>query len=268
MREPPFAGRLGRAAVRLAAAFAVIALATAPSMSAEIRVYSSGAPAEVAKALAARFADATGHRVSLTSATIAEIQQKLAAGEPPDVVILPSPAIEARDKAGMLRKGSRVDLARVGIGVAVRAGANLPDVATVDSVRRMLIEARSIVHPDPQGGGFAGAELARMMARLGVAEIVKPKVMFMFAIGGGLAAVAKGDIEIGLFNISEILPAEGVTLVGPLPAELQSYITFSGAVHVASTVPDAGLSLLRALSDRGARDAWRTGGFEPLRGDP
>jgi molybdate transport system substrate-binding protein len=255
---------LGRAAVWSATMLAVFALGLTPSASAELRVFSSGAPAEVAKVLAARFAETTGHRIVFTVGTVREIQAKLSAAEKPDVVILPTAAIEALDKARTLAGSSRADLARVGIGVAIRAGANLPDISTADAVRKALLEARSIVHADPRGGGFAGAHIARVMAQLGIAEAVTPKVTFRFAIAGGLAGVAKGDAEIGLYNISEILAAKGVTLVGPLPPELQSYIAFSGAAHGGSTSPEAALSLLRSLSAKSARDAWQSGGFEPL----
>jgi molybdate transport system substrate-binding protein len=255
---------LGRAAAWSATALAVFALGLAPSASAELRVFSSGAPAEVAKVLAARFAETTGHRVVFTVGTVRDIQARLSAAEKPDVVILPTAAIQALDKAGTLAGSSRADLARVGIGVAVRAGANLPDISTADAVRKVLREARSIVHADPLGGGFAGAQIARMMAQLGIAEAVKPKVTFMFAIAGGLASVANGDADIGLYNISEILAAKGVTLVGPLPPELQSYIVFSGAVHGGSTSPEAAQTFLRSLSAKNARDAWQAGGFEPL----
>ena len=245
-------------------AVSILALATQASLAADLQVYSSGAPAQVAQSLAARFFDATGHRVVLTSATIVEIKRKLAAGDKPDAIILPAPTIEAMDKAGNLVAGSRIELARVGIGVAVRAGAPLPDISAEDAVRKLLVDARSIVHPDPVGGGFAGAQIARMIARLGIADLVTPKTSYMFAFGGGTAAVAKGDAEIGLFNISEIIIDKGVTLVGPLPQELQSYIVFAGAVHAASASPDSARAFLRALAAPDAHDAWMRGGLEPL----
>jgi molybdate transport system substrate-binding protein len=245
-------------------AFVILLLAAAPSLAADLRVYSSGAPGQVAQGLAARFFDATGHRVTLTSATIAEMQRKLAAGEKPDAIILPAPTIAALDKAGSLVAGSRVDLARVGVGVAVRAGAALPDISTPDALRTLQVGARSIVHPDPVGAGFAGAQIARMMTRLGIADVVKPKTSYKFAIGGGTAAVANGEAEIGLFNISEIIADKGVALVGPLPQPLQSYIVFTGAVHAASASPDAARAFLRALTDPEAREAWTRGGLEPL----
>jgi molybdate transport system substrate-binding protein len=240
-----------------------ILLAAPASRAADLQVYSSGAPAQVAQSLAARFLATTGHRVVLTSATIAEMQRRLAAGERPDAIILPAPTIEALDKAGSLVAGSRIDLARVGVGVAVRAGARLPDISTPDALRKLLVDARSIVHADPVGGGFAGAQIARMIARLGIADVVKAKTSYRFAIGGGTAAVANGEAEIGLFNISEIIIDKGVTLAGPLPPELQSYIVFAGAVHAGSAEPDAARAFLRALVAPAARAAWTKAGLEP-----
>jgi molybdate transport system substrate-binding protein len=241
----------------------MLALTTRPALAADLQVYSSGAPAQVVQAIATTFSRATGHRVSVTVATVAEVKQKLSAAPAPDVVILPAPVIGALDKAGSFASGSLTELARVGIGVAVRAGAPLPDISTEDAVRNMLVSARSIVHSDPAGGGFAGAEVARMITRLGIADQVKPKTSYMFAIGGGTAAVARGDVEIGLFNVSEIIADKGVMLVGPLPPSLQSYITFVGAVHAGSALPDAARAFLRALGAPEARDAWTSAGFEP-----
>jgi molybdate transport system substrate-binding protein len=254
---------LGTAAVWSVTTLALFAVGTKPSMSADVRVFTSGAPAAVEQVLATKFSETTGHRVAITVQTLSAIKEKSAA-ESPDIVVLPTPAIEELDKGGTLRPGSRIDLARVGIGVAVREGAPLPDISSVEAVRKMLLDARSIVHPDPQGGGLTGAHLSRMIARMGIADAVKPKLTLLFAIGGGVAAVAKGEAEIGLFNISEILPVKGVTLVGPLPPELQSYINFSGAIHAGSLSPDPAKAFLQALADPGARDAWKTGGFESV----
>jgi molybdate transport system substrate-binding protein len=176
------------------------------------------------------------------------------------------PVIDALEQAGALRPGSRVDVARVGVGVVVRAGAPLPDISSVDAVRKLLLAARSIVYPDPIGGGVTGPALARMMARLGIADAVGPKVTLMQAIAGGVALVAKGEVELGLFNISEVLPVKGVTLVGPLPSELQSYIVFTAAIHAGSTAPAPAAAVIELLSDPVAREHWKAGGLESLRG--
>jgi molybdate transport system substrate-binding protein len=117
--------------------------------AADISVFSSGAPAEVEKVLAAQFTREGGYRVVFTVANPAIIQRKLSAGETPDIVILPAPIIESLVKTGVLGPASRVDLARVGVGLVVREGAPLPDISTADGVRTALLRARSIVIPDP-----------------------------------------------------------------------------------------------------------------------
>ncbi len=245
-----------------AIALALWGLGTQPSVSADIGVYTSAAPAEVEKMLAAQFTEATGNRILFTIGTVREIQEALARSGTPDIVVLPAPALDAPQNVARFRPGSRIDLARVGIGVAVRDGAPLPDISTVDALRRTLLAARSIAHPDPLGGGFAGQQIARMFTRLGIAQVLEPRVKLAYAAVGGVAQVANGEAEIGLFNISEILPVKGVTLVGPLVPELQSYITFSAAQDVRGLAGEPAAGFLRSLSEAHAGGAWSTGGFE------
>jgi molybdate transport system substrate-binding protein len=256
---------LRQPAARALCGLAFLAFVAHPAAGAEIRVFSSGAPAEVEKRLAATFTQATGHQVIFTVATPADIQARLKGGETPDVVVLPAPIIATLTQSGTLRPG-RVDVARVGIGVIVREGAPRPDISTVDAVRQMLLAARSIVHPDPAGGGLAGVALSRMVAEMGIADAVKPKLTYMFAINGGATLVAKGEAEVGLFNISEVLSAKGITLVGALPAAVQSYIVFAAAIHARSAAPDPAQALIKALSDPAAREQWKAGGLESLAG--
>jgi molybdate transport system substrate-binding protein len=181
----------------------------------------------VEKILAAKFTEATGNRVLFTVGTVKEIQDRLSGLEKPDLVVLPTPSLEVVDKAAGLRPGSRIELARVGIGIVVREGAPLPDISSADALRKTLLAARSIAHPDPLGGGFAGAQITRLFERLGIAAALKPRVTLAYAFTGGVAQIANGDAEIGLFNISEILPIKGVTLVGPLPPEVLDSHTLS-----------------------------------------
>jgi molybdate transport system substrate-binding protein len=249
------------AAAGSVAALLILACGTRPA-AADVMVFTSAAPAVVEQELAAAFTEAKGHRVLFTVGTVREIQDKLSGSAPPDIVVLPTAALDVVDRVAGLRPGSRIDLARVGIGVVVRAGAPLPDISSVDALRKALLAARSIAHPDPLGGGFAGAQIARMFVRLGISDLIKPKISLAYAFTGGVAQVADGNAEIGLFNISEILPVKGVTLVGPLPPELQSYITFSAALHIGAAAGEPAAGFLRWLSDPNARDAWRTAGFE------
>jgi molybdate transport system substrate-binding protein len=232
--------------------------------AAELRVFTTGAPAEAAKAIGADFAAQTGHRLTFTVAQPAVLQGKIAAGDKPDVIILPAPAIAVLNRAGALRSGSVTDLARVGIGVVVRSGSPPPDISNAAALRKLLAEARSIAHPDPRiGGGTAGSAIDRMIDQMGLTETVKPKLILEAAIGGGVKLVADGKAEVGLFNISEILPVKGVTLVGPLPAELQSYIAFAAAVLTGSTVAEPAAALIKSLAEPAHRRAWQDAGLEP-----
>jgi molybdate transport system substrate-binding protein len=251
--------------IRALTAFVFI-FAASFANAAEIRVLSSGAPAAAAKAIGAEFAGRTGHHLSFMVAQPAVIQAHLGSGEKADVVILPSPVVTMLTGTGVLTAGSSVDVARVGIGIVVRAGAAKPDISDVDAFRRLLRNAHSIVYPDPSeaGGGSTGLAIARMIDRLGLTETVRPKLNVKSAIGGGVALVASGAVEIGIFNISEIMPVEGTALVGPLPAELQSYIVFSAAIPKGSTVPGPAAAFIKRLGEPDARPAWLNAGLEPV----
>jgi len=231
----------------------------------EIRVYCSGAPIGAVREIAARFSAETSDRVRFRVGQPAVLEENLAAGRKADVVILPSPVIAKLASEGTLRPQSAVDLARVGIGVAVRAGAAAPDISSAAAVRKALREARSIAYPDPRsGGGSTGTAIEQMIEQMGIAEEVEKKRLREAAIGGGVALVARGKVEIGLFNISEILPVHGVTLVGPLPAELQHFITFTAAIASRTTTPADAELFVRELADPQMRPAWQHAGLDPL----
>jgi molybdate transport system substrate-binding protein len=233
--------------------------------AADIHVYSTGAPAVAAKTVAEDFAKNTGHRLTFTVGQPATIESDLDAGAKADVVILPAPVVAMLGGTGALRAGSAVNLARVGIGIVVRAGAQPLDISNAAAIRKLLLEARSVVYPDPtSGGGSAGRAIAHMIDEMGLTETIRPKLTRAAAIGGGVALVAGGNVEVGLFNISEILPVKGVQLVGPLPAELQSYIAFSAAIPASNTAPEPASAFIQALAAPAARDAWRNAGMEPV----
>lgn len=234
--------------------------------AAEIRVFSSGAPAGAAKAIAADFAGRTGDHVSFMVAQPAVIQAHLRSGDKADVVILPSPVVAMLTGTGVLTAGSAVDVARVGIGVVVRAGAAKPDISDVDAFRQLLRNAHSIIYPDPSeaGGGSAGIAIARMIDKLGLTETVRPKLSVKSAIGGGVALVANGAVEIGIFNVSEIVPVKGAALVGPLPAELQNYIVFDAAILKADHAPEPAAGFIKSLVDPAERQMWLNAGLDPV----
>lgn len=232
---------------------------------AEIRVYASGAPRVALQLFAPEFERANGHKLAFIFDGVAPLRQRLASGEKADVILLPAPMLAAMDQAAALRPQSRTALARVGIGVVVRQGAALPDISKPEAVRKTLLDARSIAYSDPKLAP-SGIHLERVLAQLGIAEAVRPKTTLRTPFDGGVALVANGDVEVGMFLVSEIRMAEGVTLVGLLPSELQSYLVFAGAVAVDSTSPELALAFLRFLSDPAKRDYWIAAGFEPAGG--
>lgn len=230
--------------------------------SADIRVYSSGAPQAALKLFAPEFEETSGHKLAFIFDGVSAIRQRLATGEKADVMLLPAPMIAAMDQAAALRPESRTELARVGIGVVVRQGAALPDISRSEAVRKALLDARSIAYSDPKLAP-SGIHLERVLAQLGIAEAVRSKTTLRTPFDGGVALIARGDVEIGMFLVSEIRVVEGVRLVGLLPSELQSYLMFEGAVALDAASPEPALAFLKFLSDPTKRDRWNAAGFEP-----
>jgi molybdate transport system substrate-binding protein len=225
---------------------AIAALAGAAS-AAEIRVLTAGAMRGVLVALLPQFEKDTGHKVSLDNATAGALAKRIAGGEAFDVAIIRPKVIDGLIETGKIASGSRVDVAKVGIGVAVREGAALPEIGTVKAFKRTLLAARSVAYIDPKAGGSSGIYFDGLLDRLGIAGEVRPKAKLK---QGGYVAdlVASGEAEVGVHQISEIVPVKGVVLVGPLPAEIQSFTTYSVAVGAHARDAAAAEALVRHLA--------------------
>jgi molybdate transport system substrate-binding protein len=186
------------------------------------------------------------------------IGAQLARGEKADVVILSREGLDGLIAANRIAAGSDVDLAQVGIGVSVRAGAAKPDVGTVDAVKQMLLKARVVAIPASTSGIWLVKEL---FPKLGIADMVNVKVSPRGA--GVTAMVAAGEADLGVLPVSEVLHAAGVELAGVFPAEIQFIQTFSAAVVADSTEAQAGKRLIEFLSSAHASEAIRSAGLEP-----
>ena len=224
------------ASVRACGAFLLlVGFCTAPRVgqAAEIQVLSAGAMRSIVTDLGAAFEKETGHTLKLGFATVGVIKAKLAEATPIDVVIMTDEAMKDMSRQGAVAEGSWTAIGRTGIGVAVRDGAPKPDIGNPEALKQTLLATKSLVYVDPAQGGTSGIHFAGVLQRLGIAEAVKPKTTL---VPGGYPAelVAKGDVEMVVHQISEIIPVKGVTLVGPLPKELQKTTVYAAGVTVPS----------------------------------
>ena len=218
--------------------------------------------------LGPRFERATGHRLVTTRGpsmgdSPESIPARLARGETADVVILDGSAADELAQRGLVRAGSKIDLARSQIGMVVRAGAATPDIGSVDAFRRMLLAVKSIGYSDSASGTYLSTTL---FAKLGVADQVAGKSRKVRGPPSGepvAAVVARGELEIGFQQVSELIHVAGVTYVGPIPAELQPGFSFAGAVTAEARQPDAALALLRFLASPEAASTIRKAGLTP-----
>ena len=245
-----------------AALLSALVLSATPTRASadEVRVFSGGGPQAALRAVIPQFEGATGHRINPTFAHVSVIQQKLAAGEKADLILLPVPLIAATEKALALRPEGRIVFARVGIAVIIRKGATLPDISNQNAVRKMLIDARSIELPPPNGP--AGSHLARMIEQLGIAEAVRPKLVIKAAIDGGAQLVAEGKVDVAMQLLSEVQSANDITVVGLLPPDLQNFVVYGTAIPADNDKPEAALAFVKFLSEPNKKDFWNAAGFE------
>ena len=170
-------------------------------------------------------------------------------------------AVDDLTGKGKLVAGSRATLARVGVGVMVKAGAPKPDIGSVEAFKRALLAAKSVAYIDPASGGSSGIYVAGLLDKLGIAEQVKPKAKLK---KGGYVAdlIVSGEAELGIHQISEIVPVKEVTLVGPLPAEIQNYTVYAGALGAGAKDAEAAKALIKALTGPAAADVLKSKGME------
>jgi len=229
--------------------------------AAEVRVLSAGAMKAMVSELSEGFKKETGHTVAITSDTGGGLRKRVEGGEKADVLVAPDAAMDALVKSNHAVASTRSDLAKTAIGVAVREGAPQPDISTVDAFKRALLEAKSIVYNDPAIGATSGIHFAAVLERLGIAEAVKPKTV-LWKGGYAAEALVNGQAELCVHQISEILPVKGVTLVGPLPAEVNKVTTYAGALLASSPTPEAARAFLAYLARPDFRAKFAAAGLD------
>lgn len=246
----------------IAGLLSIVALAhAAPAAAAEIKVLTAGAMRGVLVELLPEFEKRSGHKVSIDNATAGVLAKRIEGGEAFDVAIITPKVIGDLEQKGKIVSGSAKDLAKVGIGVAVKEGAALPDIKTVDAFKRTLLNAKSVAYIDPKAGGSSGIYFDGLLDRLGIGDQIRPKAKLKQ--GGHVAdLVASGEAEVAVHQISEIVPVKGVVLVGPLPAEIQNTTIYSAAIGSAAKEAAAARALIDHLAGPGAAPVLKAKGME------
>ncbi len=246
----------------IAGLMAVVGLAYSPSaLASDIKLLTTGAMRGVLAEVLPRFEKETGHKVTVDNATAGGLAKRIEDGEAFDVAINTPAHIDALAGKGKIAAGSRVNLAKVGMGVAVKDGARTPDIKTVDAFKKTLVSAASVAYTDPASGGSSGIYFDRLLEKMGIADQVRPKAKLK---RGGYAAelVASGEAEIAVHQISEIVPVKGVTLVGPLPAEVQNYTTYAVGLSPGAKEAAAAKALIAYLAGPVTEAALKARGME------
>lgn len=228
---------------------------------ATIRVMSGGAPKEIFLQLTPQFERHSGHKVEFVFAVMSTLRDKLAAGEKADVLVMPTNILDDYQQSGVVRAQGRAVLGLVSISAVVRTGAPKPDLSTTEKVKQTILNSRAITHATP-GATPSGTHMGKLLEQLGIADSMKGKIIQRPALEGGVRLVACGEAEIGFYPKSEVVNTDGLTVVGPLPAEIQLTTIYGAAVAAGSAAPDAGAAFIAFMCDPEHRSAWAHAGFD------
>lgn len=249
--------RIGSIAAAKLAFIALLAQGVA-AMAAEVKVMAGAAMSGAFGELLPQFERATGHKIVIQYGATGNFKKQIEAGEAVDLVIFGSDGVDDLIKQGKIAGDTRVDIARVGIGVAVREGAPKPDVSSVDALKKTLLNAKSIAYTP---GSATGPE--KVLDRLGIAEQVKDKIK-PNPPDRVLQVVADGEVELAIGNAPSLLSAKGVQLAGLLPAELQNWFVNTAGVSTAARQPEAAKALIKHLTTPEAAAVIKAKGMEAL----
>jgi molybdate transport system substrate-binding protein len=243
---------------------ALLFMTVAPSiaLSSDLRVLSGSGVQPVLNEIIPQFERTSGHRVSIVFGTVGEMADRVQKGEVADMVIASGPQIESLEKLGKVVAGTRTDLAKTGVGLFVRKGAHKPDISSVEAFKRAMLASKSIGWNGPAAGAPVSIYMLGAFERMGIANEMKRKTTAFKQRSERFEAVARGDIEIGFNQISEIVAAPGVDLLGPLPATIQHYTLFTAGIVASSANQEAAKALLAFVASPAANAIMRIRGFE------
>lgn len=227
--------------------------------AAEITVLASGATKEVITELVPQFEKSSGHKVAITWTGTANIKKRIAAGEVYDLVIVGGPVIDAFSQQGKVVPGSRVDLMKSGVGVAVRTGAPKPDIGSSEALKKTLLGAKTIGY----SSGPSGDYVVSLIERMGIADQTKPKMKQVPSGTRISTMIESGEVEIGFQQISELIHEKGIDYLGPLPPEVQKITVFSAGLHASGKEQETAKTLVKALKSPDAATVIKAHGMEP-----
>jgi molybdate transport system substrate-binding protein len=231
----------------------------AAGQSSQVRVLCSNGLKAVVEELRARAEREVGKPISVEFGTSVAIRQRIQSGELFDVAILSSEVVDDVIKSGKIVAATRTDLGKSGIGVGVRSGARKPDITTMDKLKTALINVKSMTWVEV---GASRVHIDKMLRELGIVNEVKPKIILTQAVDQSLELVSTGKADLIITLISEIVPAKGVDYVGPLPPQVQNYVSLAGGVSANSKNVDAGKSIMKVLSAPSAAGVYKSKGME------
>src|SRR5574341_1899143 len=227
--------------------------------AAEIKVIASAAVKEVVLDVIPAFEKSSGHKVTTIWAGTEVITKRISGGEVVDIGLIAAPNIDKLISEGRLVAGSRADVAKSGIGVAVRSGLPNPDISSGEAVKRAVLAAKSVAY----SSGPSGFYLADLFKKMGIADQIKDKVKQTPSGVQVGETVARGEADLGFQQVSELLHVKGIQYLGPLPADIQHTTVFSAGLHAAAPAPDAAKALTKFLTAPDAALVIKRSGMEP-----
>lgn len=238
--------------------------AQADAQAAELNVFVGGAMTETVEKIGATFAKASGNTLDYVSDTTGALQKRLAAGDKADVVVVTAAGLDALEKENRIAAGTRTQLVRALIGVAMSPKGAAPDLSSADALKSSLLKARSVSYVNPAAGGTSGTYFEGLMKRMGIYDQMKPKIVYRNQGSEVADAVAKGEAEIGISFIAELAPNKGVKIAGPLPDAIQSPTDYVAAVTTSSANPDAARGFIQAMTSPSGAQVFKAAGLNVL----
>jgi molybdate transport system substrate-binding protein len=241
-----------------------LGLAGSAANAAEVKVLTAGAFKQVVLALVPNYERQTGNHVTIDNGTTGQLKGRIDGGEAFDIVVITPAVVDQMTASGKVAAGSKINLASVEIGVVVKEGAQKPDISTVEKFKEALLKAKSVAYIDPASGGSSGIYVDKLVEKLGIADQIRPKAKLK---KGGYVAelIASGEAELCVHQISEIVPVKGVTLVGPLPKEIQNTTTYAAGLNASTKEKDAAKELIEYLSGADAAAVLKSKGMDPAK---